>query len=82
MDGADEYTLSRFDPERAEPVLQFPRTFVVVGDAGDATRSLHILGKDPGKLDRQGLGLATSGTCENDAVPGRLIGLPLTVVRP
>lgn len=52
MDGADEYSLSRFDPEAAEPFLQFPRTFVVVSNASDATRRLHILGKDPGKFNR------------------------------
>lgn len=68
MDSTDEDTAAGRDPERIEPRFQLARAFVVIGNAGDATRILNILVEHPREFDGQGFGFATTGSGEQHAV--------------
>ena len=77
---ADEDTVVPLHAERVQTVFELARTFVVVGDAGDAAGLGNVLGQDARHLDRECLGLAAARSCHHHAVAGRVVRGPLSGV--
>jgi hypothetical protein len=80
MDGANKDPAAGLDAKPLEARLELAGTLIIVGNASDAARLGHILGKYAGELERECLGLAAAGPRQDDAMPLRLVSRPLALI--
>lgn len=63
--------------ELAQPGSQLANARIAIRDAKQSTWTANILSKQPSDLDGDRLGLATSWPGQDDAIPRRLVTVPL-----
>ena len=68
MHGTDEGAVPAGDTKLCQTGLKFDRALIIVSDAGDAARIDHIFDQCADHRRRQGLGLATAGTGQDNTM--------------
>ena len=80
MNSGNKDSGSIINTQSIEPTSEFSDAFIAVGYASQTLRSLYLLLKNAGYLNRDCLCFPAAWPCENGAVSFRFIRLPLTFV--
>ena len=74
MNGADEQVGGVAQAEPLQPPAKFARALLTIGDTRHPTGCSNVLGEDSREFQHQRFGLTAAGSCQDDAMPARIVG--------